>query len=58
MLSLLLQVNWEHVHEHKLSKDCTIPMGVTSDEVAQRFSVSREVGGAARPSRVGELAQA
>ncbi|EWM24705.1 3-ketoacyl- thiolase peroxisomal [Nannochloropsis gaditana] len=35
-------VNFERVSENALSKDCTIPMGQTSDEVATRFQVSRE----------------
>lgn len=37
----LQQVNFERVAEHKESKDCTIPMGATSDEVASRFHVTR-----------------
>lgn len=36
-------MNWEHVHEFKDSKDCTIPMGATSDEVAKRYNVTRQV---------------
>lgn len=34
-------MNFERVTEFKESKDCTIPMGQTSDEVAARFNVSR-----------------
>lgn len=41
MASSVPEVNFERVAEHKDSKDCTIPMGATSDEVASRFNVSR-----------------
>ena len=40
---IFVQVNFERVADNKLSKDCTIPMGMTSDEIATRFNVSRRV---------------
>jgi acetyl-CoA acyltransferase 1 len=42
MASSVPEINFERVTEHKDAKDCTIPMGATSDEVASRFNVSRK----------------
>ena len=41
MASSVPEINFERVTEHQLAKDCTIPMGQTSDEIATRFQVSR-----------------
>ena len=35
-------VNWDLVQEHKSSRDCTIPMGITSENVASKYGISRE----------------
>ncbi len=42
MASSVPEINFERVAEHQDAKDCTIPMGATSDEVASRFRVSRQ----------------
>ena len=42
MGSTIPDVNWEKVYENKLAKDCTIPMGNTSDEIGTRYNISRQ----------------
>jgi len=42
MASSVPEINFDKVQQFKNSKDCIIPMGQTSDEVATRFKVTRE----------------
>ena len=42
MASSVPEINFDRVQQFKNSKDCIIPMGQTSDEVASRFKVTRE----------------
>lgn len=34
-------VNWDVVRENKEASDCIIPMGITSENVAEKFGISR-----------------
>mmetsp|Transcript_20264 Transcript_20264/g.29945 ORF Transcript_20264/g.29945 Transcript_20264/m.29945 type:complete len:409 (+) Transcript_20264:166-1392(+) len=36
------QVDWEAVRECSDARDCTLPMGITSENVASAYSISRE----------------
>ncbi|KAG5191095.1 Thiolase, N-terminal domain-containing protein [Tribonema minus] len=36
------QVNWDAVNACREAKDCTIPMGITSENVAAKYGVSRQ----------------
>mmetsp|Transcript_17765 Transcript_17765/g.60351 ORF Transcript_17765/g.60351 Transcript_17765/m.60351 type:complete len:415 (-) Transcript_17765:34-1278(-) len=42
MADSLPGVDWEAVNACKLARDCTLPMGITSEMVAKRFGVTRE----------------
>lgn len=35
-------VNWQLVQEHDLARACTIPMGITSENVAKKYGITRE----------------
>lgn len=33
---------WEEIFENKSARDCLIPMGITSENVAEEFGITRE----------------
>lgn len=33
---------WEEIFENKSARDCLIPMGITSESVAEEFGITRE----------------
>lgn len=33
---------WEAIYDNKSARDCLIPMGITSENVAEQFGVSKQ----------------